>query len=629
MKKMKKHIIVVGLLAVSCVCEAGLFDAVKNVASGVAGALDNQHSFEVCDDGGLGGCRGSLEEYKGGKYCQTHLAMRKQRDENRARVEAERKRQEADHAARIARVKAQYEREKEKWAAAEKRWLAQAKELPCWGKWTGTYGRAVEGLFSCVTPRSSRWENSHNQLKYRVYTGFSVPPEPEELNRSSASRAQATRDGFEYKSERFEFEGNKYLREFRTFSATNEPCVAGPKNWAEIRQACDSGKTAEQISNLQCVITNFYGLKWDLEAAELLEKHYRTVGETNEIQRLIATVPWYHEVRKNWLAREEAEKYRSGDMQYRYPCDALCKEHPNLYKELSAGASRQWCFQWLKENANDFRAYDECFDEDWLSTSRNLKKNEVKATVGKHELILRFDPFHDVLVAVTCSFGENGISRDAVIGKYRAQFGDDAKVEVKSLGVRKDNRLSSVPRTRKDQRELDRMRYSDNGLANVIARETERLDPFGGATLDSNAEICYLNEETIVISGKGMEVRTSCKTFKGIAFLLNSTYNRLANEGRLVELENTEKVPADAFYEETGNCKVLNDSCRDALESGKGMVTWLMEQAKKLDNKIFSIEITGTSLKASLAEEEKKRNALQEEKANDEKRKAEADALNF
>ncbi len=74
MKKVKKHIIVVGLLAVLCVCEAGLFDAVKNVASGVAGALDNQHSFEVCDDGGLGGCRGSLEEYKDGKYCRVHLA---------------------------------------------------------------------------------------------------------------------------------------------------------------------------------------------------------------------------------------------------------------------------------------------------------------------------------------------------------------------------------------------------------------------------------------------------------------------------------------------------------------------------------------------------------------------------
>lgn len=626
MKKVKKHIIVVGLLAVSCVCEAGLFDAVKNVASGVAGALDNQHSFEVCDDGGLGGCRGSLEEYKDGKYCRAHLAIRKQRDENRARVEAERKRNEADHAARIARVKAQYEREKEKWAAAEKRWLAQAKELPCWGKLSCDHGKEVEGLFACVSSRRDDWKGRHDQLEYRVYTGFATPPEPDELSRGRRHRAAPRSESI---FERFEFEGNKYLREFKTLSTTNEPCVVGPENWAAIRQACDSGKTAEQISNLQGVITNFYGLKWDLEAAELLEKHYRTVGETNEIQRLIATVPWYHEVRKNWLAREEAEKYRSGDMQYRYPCDALCKDHPNLYKELSAGASRQWCFQWLKENAKDFRAYDERYDEDWFAPSRNLKKNEVKATVGKHELILRFDPFHDVLVAVTCSFGQNGISRDAVIEKYRAQFGDDAKVEVKSLGARKDGSLSSVPRTRKDQRELDRMRYSDNGLANVIARETERLDPFGGATLNSNAEICYLNEETIVISGKGTEVRASCKTFKGIAFLLNSTYNRLANEGRLVDLENQEKVPADAFYDETGACKVLNDSCRDALESGKGMVTWLMEQAKKLDNKIFSIEITGTSLKASLAEEEKKRNALQEEKANDEKRKAEADALNF
>ena len=626
MKKVKKHIIVIGLLAVSCVCEAGLFDAVKNVASGVAGALDNQHSFEVCDDGGLGGCSGSLEEYKDGKYCRAHLAIRKQRDENRARVEAERKRNEADHAARIARVKAQYEREKEKWAAAEKRWLAQAKELPCWGKLSGDHGKEVEGLFACVSSRRDDWKGRHDQLEYRVYMGFATPQEPDELSRSRRRRA-APRSESQF--ERFEFEGNEYLREFKTLSTTNEPCVVGPENWAAIRQACDSGKTAEQISNLQGVITNFYGLKWDLEAAELLEKHYRTVGETNEIQRLIATVPWYHEVRKNWLAREEAEKYRSGDMQYRYPCDALCKEHPNLYKELSAGASRQWCLQWLKENAKDFRAYDELFDEDWLSTSRNLKKNEVKATVGKHELILQFDPFHDVLVAVTCSFGKNGISRDAVIEKYRAQFGDEAKVDVKSLGARKDGCLSSVPRTRKEQRELDRMRYSDNGLANVIARETERLDPFGGATLDSDAKICYMNEEEIVVSGKGTEVRASCKTFKGIAFLLNSTYNRLANEGRLVELENTEKVPADAFYEETGNCKVLNDSCRDALESGKGRVTWLMERAKKLDNKIFSIEITGTSLKASLAEEEKKRNALQEEKANDEKRKAEADALNF
>lgn len=626
MKKVKKHIIVVGLLAVSCVCEAGLFDAVKNVASGVTGALDNQHSFEVCDDGGLGGCRGSLEEYKDGKYCQTHLAMRKQRDENRARVEAERKRNEADHAARIARVKAQYEREKEKWVVAEKRWLAQAKERPGWGKCADVYGKEVEGLFACVSSRSTDWKGRHDRLEYRVYTRFSTPPEPDESNRSRRRRPEPRR-GFE--SERFEFEGNEYQREFVTFSTTNEPCVVGPENWAAIRQACDSGKTAEQISNLQGVITNFYGLRWDLEAAELLEKHYRTVGETNEIQRLIATVPWYHEVRKNWLAREEAEKYRSGDMQYRYPCDALCKEHPNLYKELSAGASRQWCFQWLKENAKDFRAYDERYDEDWFAPSRNLKKNEVKATVGKHELILRFNPFHDVLVAVTCSFGQNGISRDAVIEKYRAQFGDEAKVDVKSLGARKDGSLSSVPRTRKDQRKLDRMRYSGNSLANAIARETERLDPFGGATLDSDAEICYMNEDEIVISGKGMEVRALCKTFRGIAFLLNCTYNRLANEGRLVELENTEKVPADAFYDETGTCKVLNESCRDALKSGRGKVNRLMEQAQKHDGKIFSIEISGTSLKGALAEEEKKRNTMQQEKARGEKRKAEAEALNF
>lgn len=59
-------------------CAAGLFDAVKNVAGGVVDSVSKP--MVICDDSGLGGCRGSVNAYKEGNYCETHLSMRKQRD---------------------------------------------------------------------------------------------------------------------------------------------------------------------------------------------------------------------------------------------------------------------------------------------------------------------------------------------------------------------------------------------------------------------------------------------------------------------------------------------------------------------------------------------------------------------
>lgn len=62
---MKKHIIVVGLLAVSCVCEAGLFDAVKNVANAVGVGPHCQVTLPS-------GVQCSNSPVDGSQYCSEH-----------------------------------------------------------------------------------------------------------------------------------------------------------------------------------------------------------------------------------------------------------------------------------------------------------------------------------------------------------------------------------------------------------------------------------------------------------------------------------------------------------------------------------------------------------------------------
>ena len=74
---MKIHF-AIAAASIAATCTAGLFDAVKNVAGGVVDSVSKP--MVICDDGGLGGCRGSVNAYKEGNYCETHLSMRKQRD---------------------------------------------------------------------------------------------------------------------------------------------------------------------------------------------------------------------------------------------------------------------------------------------------------------------------------------------------------------------------------------------------------------------------------------------------------------------------------------------------------------------------------------------------------------------
>ena len=137
---------------------------------------------------------------------------------------------------------------------------------------------------------------------------------------------------------------------------------------------------------------------------------------------------------------------------FQFPADNFCPEHPLLYKELAAGASKEWCRIWLALNASEFEEYDEsaprmdAADEffsgavamdAFLGTSftdpkRRLKPGEIKAKVGENDLRLLFSERHGILVSVGCSFGGvHGVSKETLIAKYRSQFGNAIKFTVK------------------------------------------------------------------------------------------------------------------------------------------------------------------------------------------------------
>ena len=303
----------------------------------------------------------------------------------------------------------------------------------------------------------------------------------------------------------------------------------------------------------------------------------------------------------------------SCEKDFKFPADGICSEHPLLYKELASGASKDWCRLWLALNAE----------------SRDEKEAYFDARVGEHQIHLSFAGTPSALVSVTCKFKGDGVNKDSLIAKYRAQFGDDAKINVCDNGVKSNKSVSSLPRTRKSQRELDSMRMSNNGLARAVANYADETDPFGEATLDLPAKVFYQRGETITISSKTTKVLAQCDYFKSCAFLGNRSYNRLADSGRLGLLEDCEKVPADAIIDENCESKIVNDSCGDELRGSMGSIKETINKLKAKDGKIFEIMVLGLSLQNALSAATQKK--AEDDKAKEEtlRKKKEADALNF
>ena len=170
-------------------------------------------------------------------------------------------------------------------------------------------------------------------------------------------------------------------------------------------------------------------------------------------------------------ARQQAMRIlRTAAKRFQFPADSFCSEHPLLYKELAAGASKEWCRIWLALNASEFEEYDEsaprmdAADEffsgavamdAFLGTSftdhqRRLKPGEIKAKVGENNLSLLFSERHGILVSVGCSFGGVlGVSKEALIAKYRSKFGEYTKSTVMNdvVTIVADNIIKVVANT--------------------------------------------------------------------------------------------------------------------------------------------------------------------------------------
>jgi hypothetical protein len=326
--------------------------------------------------------------------------------------------------------------------------------------------------------------------------------------------------------------------------------------------------------------------------------------------------------------RQVMKVLASAEKEFQFPANGICQEHPLLYKELASGSSKDWCKVWLALNAKSYHEYSENLDAH-LTFGTRPREGEIEAKVEEHEIILSFSGDHPVLVSVKCKFKDDGVSKDAVIAKYKKQFGDEAKVEIKDDGVKRNKSVSSLPRTRKEQRELDSMRMSDSGLARAVANFASESDPFGEATLDSPAQVYYQRCENISITDQRIKVFAQCNYFKCCAFLSNRSYNRLADSGQLGLIEDFEKVPADAIIDGNGDSKVVNDFCGDEL---RGRIGWIKKAIGKLrakDGKIIEITVTGLALQNALSDEIQKK--VDEDKAREEaqRRKKEADTLNF
>lgn len=155
---------------------------------------------------------------------------------------------------------------------------------------------------------------------------------------------------------------------------------------------------------------------------------------------------------------------------FQFPADSFCSEHPLLYKDLASGASKDWCRIWLALNASEVEEYDEraprmdAADEffsgavamdAFLGTSftdhqRRLKPGEIKAKVGENNLRLLFSERHGILVSVGCSFGGVlGVSKEALIAKYRSKFGESTKIAEKNdvVTIVADNIIKVVATT--------------------------------------------------------------------------------------------------------------------------------------------------------------------------------------
>lgn len=303
----------------------------------------------------------------------------------------------------------------------------------------------------------------------------------------------------------------------------------------------------------------------------------------------------------------------SAAKEFQFPADSFCPEHPLLYKELASGASKDWCRIWLALNA---KSYDE-------------KESEIVAEVGGHKLRLSFSGLPCVLVSVKCKFGGNGVNKEALIAKYRRQFGDEAKVDINDDGVKMNKAVSSFPRTRKQQRELDSMSMSNSGLARAVANWANESDPFGEVTLDSPALIYYQRGELITISSKTIKVLAKCDYFKSCAFLSNRSYNRLADSGRLGLVESYDKVPADAVIDENGNRNVINDSCGDELRGRMSQIKENVSSLKDKNGNVLEITIVGLPLQIALDAERQTRTLKAKAEEETQRKKKEAATLNF
>jgi len=204
------------LLMVS-IANAGLFDAVKKVGSGLGNALDQK----VCDDGGLGGCNGTVETYKDGNYCQVHLQKRKNQQnairERIARQEANERRNKAEASENLARAKREYAARVSETEKAGQRWLESVKQDGVWGV-VEIDGKTVEGR---IVPKDTFRED---KPEYVVISGFLKPPEPEWDNPrgkgghmvylpKERDRWGATREE--------KFEGRRYDVVFQQFTTNN------------------------------------------------------------------------------------------------------------------------------------------------------------------------------------------------------------------------------------------------------------------------------------------------------------------------------------------------------------------------------------------------------------------------
>lgn len=319
---------------------------------------------------------------------------------------------------------------------------------------------------------------------------------------------------------------------------------------------------------------------------------------------------------------------REIDKSVKYPCDALCETHPALYKDLEAGVSRTWCKYWLEKNASYYREHDER-DEPNLISSSGLGKNEIAATIGDNELVLVFDGREDVLVSLRCVFGNGGVDRTAIIEKYKKMFGSSTDVKISDGGVKVNRAMSRLPRTFKEQRELDRMAHSNDGMSVAVAQAVSELEPFGRVTLDMDARVYYQQIETLIVEGGGVSVRASSAAFKGCAFVSNKTYNRLAEGGRMCDLENLERCPYDAFFDEGGRCKIQNTSCEDALRTWSTSIKKDIEKIKMQDGRALEIEISGIDLAKAMAEKNREIQKLEIEQKKLQMREKDAKALDF